>query len=134
MNIKEFFSKLAQLPGVELAQGDYIPAPEDGAPPNLYVNIIFRDKSPNETDIAFLGDLRKCAACIMCEAEGQLKAEHFNGLCISFFHIPVPGSNIRIYRVYPMRNQIKEIISGITPLDNIEESRHPDLRKLMDKP
>lgn len=131
MKLQTILAKLGGLSGVQLAQGDVIPSPTKEAPPSLYINIIYRSKLPGEADTDFLNSLRKCALHVLAEIAPQLTKEPFRGACVSFFHIPEPGSNIRIYRVHPLREQIEKIINGEMPLEAIEESRHPDLRKLV---
>lgn len=131
MKLEKFFTLLKRIPGVTLAQGDFIPSPDKNLPPSLYVNIIYREKFPSETHQDFIDDLRKRAIEVIAEATNHLRAEVFKGLCVSFFHIPAPGSNIRIYRTYALREQMANIAKGTANLDGIEESHHPELRKLL---
>lgn len=132
--LEKFLKELERIPGVTDATGDYIPSPRPEAPPTLYINIIFREKDPNEDYHSLLINIREVARIIIKVAHHSLRKENHKGICLSFFHLPKPGQNIRLYRIAPARDELLQFAENKMVARIPEESSHPEIRKILVSP
>jgi hypothetical protein len=133
MKLENLFQQIEQMPQIERAQGDYLPAPSGSKHPgmHLFINCTYRQRPENEQPDKLLAQLRSDAVTILVMIASLLSNADFQSVCLSFFLIPKEGQNIRIYRTAITRPNLANVkAQGLAACDG-EESHHPELRRLI---
>jgi hypothetical protein len=125
--LQQVFDAIASLERIDRAEGDFIPTSASASPKDrtLFVNCIYDlPETLTEDACAKLDLLRADSwACIERVASETPWRMPFSGVCVSLFEIPEEGTNLRLYRIYLPRKQIRRFLkNNAESIEGLQES------------